>query len=188
MALPRNLLCFLPDVNPSCSPCSVSSDVKCQLLSCHCEALQDSLVDSGVTCSGNGRRTWCLGELHCSGMAEHQSCLTKAGLAPPSSLSCTPVLGKDHCSWHLAAKSKFPYSPFPSSTNWNWNTLILHRSAFSARFFAPCIALFSGHTDLAYTRHLVAVMSVTAVFSHHPLIARRDHSSHVTHKDSAAET
>lgn len=91
MALPGNLLCFLSDVNLSCSPCSVNSDVKCQLLSCHCEALQDSMVDSGVTCSGNGRRTWCLGELHCSGLTEDLSGLTKAGVALPSSLSCTPV-------------------------------------------------------------------------------------------------
>lgn len=61
MALHRNLLCFLSDVNPSCSPCAVNSDVKCQLLSCHCEALQDSLVDSGVTCSGSGRRDMVFG-------------------------------------------------------------------------------------------------------------------------------
>lgn len=49
MAFRGNLPCFLPDASPSCSPPSVNSGVKCQLLSCHCEALQDSLVASGVT-------------------------------------------------------------------------------------------------------------------------------------------
>ena len=38
---------FIPD--PSHSPSSASSDVKCQRLSGHCEALHDSSVASGVT-------------------------------------------------------------------------------------------------------------------------------------------
>lgn len=61
--IPRHFLgirlAFFPGSSPSHSPLSAKSDVKCQWLSGHCEALHDSSVASEVTIAlgwgeGNG--------------------------------------------------------------------------------------------------------------------------------------